>query len=147
VVVLDLTVDTVLEQTAICATGMAALSAVYREQMMYQQQQDQARQREEERAAAQAAQANSVARQQLQERQEDARREAQQRSADAQAQLYQRRASVQAAVAQVAAYNRLTNEERSLENKCRQPDVARLLLDRWSDIDTFKNNKIRAIDI
>ena len=129
------------------AAAQAAL--VYQQQQAQERQREQAQeqQREEEQASAQAAQDAATAAEQERQRREAAIREAVERHAEALAAVERRRAEVRDAVEQVAAYNQLVSAEKSQDNRCRQPDVARLLLESWSGMDTFKNNGMKAIDI
>ena len=97
--------------------------------LLYQQQQEEEQQRD-------AAQAAALAGQRERERRAEAEQEAE-----------RLREEVRAARQKVAAYNALVEQDKSPDNKCREQETARLLLQGWSDLDTFKNIGMKAIDI
>ena len=52
-----------------------------------------------------------------------------------------------ALVARHNEYAQLIALENSPDNECKKPDIARALLQSWSDFDVFKDENLRAIDI
>ncbi len=52
-----------------------------------------------------------------------------------------------AALAQRAAYMRLVAAENAPDNMCRQPKVARAVMDGWNGLDAFHASDVRVIDI
>jgi hypothetical protein len=94
---------------------------------------------QEQQAAAERAQAEASRRQAAAEvrehrREEDARAEA-------------KREEIAAAEHAKARYIALVAAENSSENYCKQPKVARGLLDQWNDLDAMKESGIKVIDI
>ena len=46
-----------------------------------------------------------------------------------------------------ANYKTMVALEQAPDNRCRVPDVARMMMDQWNDFDTMKNNGVKVVDI
>jgi hypothetical protein len=81
------------------------------------------------------------------EQRQQAAEQAERQRQDEQRIAQEKRAEREALIARHNAYARLVAAENAPDNQCKTPDVARALMQAWSDFDVFKDQNIRAVDI
>lgn len=118
---------------ACTAERQAQWTAYYNHQAILKQQQDE--------------EAESQSKRQAQEAEESRVEASRQEHAQEILVAEQRRQQRNELVMQHNNYAALIALEDAPDNYCKTPDVARLLMQEWSDFDIFKNQNIRAVDI